>query len=159
MTWLSFPPQLACGWVQWLSCWDQHAVLEGHSNSCHVCLCFGTAWVAGTASAVFARSKAGELEGDCKLSHSFQEDGEQVGWWQGLKEAFACGVHRSSVLLPCCKCCGLQVSCQENLPPSWRKTALRPFGVVKLSLRTGFLWALQGQAVTVWAFKIPAVLN
>lgn len=32
--------------------------------------------------------------------------------------------------------------------PARVKPALRPFGVVKLSLRTGFLWALQGQTIT-----------
>jgi len=80
MMWLTFPPQLVRGRVQSLSCWDQRAVLEGHSSSCHMCLCFGTAWAAGAASAVLARSRAWELEGDCKLSHPFQGEGEQVGW-------------------------------------------------------------------------------
>lgn len=46
------------------------------------CLCFGTAWVAGAASAVLAGSEIWELEGNGKLSlviTPFQEE-EQVGW-------------------------------------------------------------------------------
>lgn len=46
------------------------------------CLCFGTAWVAGAASAVLAGSEIWESEGNGKLSlmiTPFQEE-KQVGW-------------------------------------------------------------------------------